>query len=460
MEACWGDLSSTFSCYPPANDCEMKTPRRRDVLRSVGVSLTLPFMPSAANEIGKGISDKAQLNAPKRMVCIGNMLGFYPATFWPENGKQDGKVERHPSLVTHKEYDLGPTCKALESQQQNITLIKGLDHLLTGGHFAIHAFLSGVRQVDAKSMPTANMTIDQYASEFVPGQTRFPTLTVGSDSGIHGGCQLAWTRSGTRVPPITGPQQLFQKLFLGTSKSDKIKEAERFELQASILDGVLEQSGRLQKKLNAADRRKLDEYLNSLREVEKRLDLRRSWVDRPKPKAPLPEPKNQNMVKDLPLLYDLILLALQTDSTRIATLEIGGDFNPKDLGIKGGYHSLSHHGHRESAIEALIRIDQYQIEQFARFLGKLAATQDGDDNLLRKTCVLFGSGMGNANSHTNTNLPVVLAGGNWSHGKQLVFDPKATGRPPLTNLFVSMLQEFGAEVDQFATSTGTLRGLS
>ena len=166
------------------------------------------------------------------------------------------------------------------------------------------------------------------------------------------------------------------------------------------------------------------------------------------------------MVEDLPLLYDLILLALQTDSTRIATLEIGGDFNPKDLGIKGGYHSLSHHGHRESAIEALIRIDQYQIEQFARFLGKLAATQDGDDNLLRKTCVLFGSGMGNANSHTNTNLPVVLAGGNWSHGKQLVFDPKTTGRPPLTNLFVSMLQEFGAEVDQFATSTGTLRGLS
>ena len=438
----------------------MKTPRRRDVLRSVGVSLSLPFMPSAANDIGMGNFDKAQLNAPKRMVCIGNMLGFYPAAFWPENPKQDGKVENHPSLVSRNEYELGPTCKSLELQQQNFTLIQGLDHLLAGGHFAIHAFLSGVRQVDAKAMPTANMTIDQYAAEFVTGQTRYPTLTIGSDSGIHGGCQLAWTRSGTRVPPITGPQQLFQKLFLGTSQSDKIKEAERFELQASILDGVLEQSGRLQKKLDAADRRKLDEYLNSLREVEKRLDLRRSWVDRPKPKASLREPKNQNMVEDLPLLYDLILLALQTDSTRIATLEIGGDFNPKDLGIKGGYHGLSHHGHRPAAIESLLRIDQYQIEQFARFLGKLAATQDDNDNLLRKTCVLFGSGMGNANSHTNTNLPVVLAGGSWKHGKQLIFNPKATGRPPLTNLFVSMLQEFGAEVDQFATSTGTLRGLS
>ena len=165
------------------------------------------------------------------------------------------------------------------------------------------------------------------------------------------------------------------------------------------------------------------------------------------------------MVEDLPLLYDLILLALQTDSTRIATLEIGGDFNPKDLGIKGGYHSLSHHGHRQPAIDALKRIDQYQIEQFARFLGKLAATKDGDRSLLQQTGVLFGSGMGNANSHTNTNLPIVLAGGSWKHGRLLSFDSKASGRPPLTNLFVSMLQEFGAEVDRFATSTGTLRGL-
>ncbi len=165
------------------------------------------------------------------------------------------------------------------------------------------------------------------------------------------------------------------------------------------------------------------------------------------------------MFEDLPLLYDLILLALQTDSTRIATLEIGGDFNPKDLGIKGGYHSLSHHGHRQTAVDSLIKIDRYQIEQFARFLGKMAATEDGDDNLLRKTSVLFGSGMGNANSHTNTNLPIVLAGGNWSHGKQLIFDPKATGRPPLSNLFVSMLNAVDVPVAKFADSTGNMSQL-
>lgn len=438
----------------------MTNPRRRDVLRAVGVSLSLPLLPSSV--MGAAAAEPALTASPKRMVCIGNMLGFYPKSFWPDSAvsKSDQSGAKRRSLVTRNDYELGATCKALESHKQDFTLIEGLDHGLSGGHFAIHAFLSGVRQIDAKSMPTANMTLDQYAAEFVPGQTRFPTLTIGSESGIHGGCQLSWTRSGTRVPPITGPQELFRKLFVGTSESDKVREAERFELQSSILDEVLGQSKQLEKQLNTADRHKLDEYLTSVREVEKRIELRRDWVDRPKPKAPLTEPKNRNMVEDLPLLYDLILLALQTDSTRIATLEIGGDFNPKDLGIKGGYHSLSHHGHRQDAIDSLVRIEEYQMQQFARFLGKLSEAREGESSLLSQTSVLFGSGMGNANSHTNTNLPVVLAGGSWSHGKQLRFDSKAPGRPPLTNLFVSMLQEFGAETDEFATSTGTLRGLS
>jgi hypothetical protein len=166
------------------------------------------------------------------------------------------------------------------------------------------------------------------------------------------------------------------------------------------------------------------------------------------------------MVEDLPLLYDLIALALQTDSTRIATLEIGGDFNPRDLGVNGDYHALSHHGQLEDRIEALITLETYQIEQFVRFIEKLSALQDGERRLIDQTMVLFGSGMGNANSHTNTNLPVILAGGEFKHGQMLAFDGKSPHRPPLTNLFVSMLQKFGMETDQFATSTGTLRGLA
>ncbi|MFN3189991.1 MAG: DUF1552 domain-containing protein [Aureliella sp.] len=441
---------------------------RRAALRAAGVSLSVPFFHSLAPgrvDAFESTSDSGERSGrKKRMVCIGNMLGFYPDAFWPtgQSGPSgpSGETPASTGLTEQEHYQLGRTCSALGGIQDKLTLLEGLDHGLSGGHFAIHAFLSGVRQVDAKSMPLANITLDQYAAEFIPGQTRFPTLTIGSESGIHGGCQLSWTRSGTRVPPIPGPRQLFEKLFVGGSEEDRAAQANRFALQSSILDTVLPQANAMQRQLNSSDKAKLDEYLTSVRDVEKRIELRASWIDTPKPEPPIPQPKNRNMVEDLPLLYDLIVLALQTDSTRIATLEIGGDFNPRDLGIRGGYHSLSHHGQRKESIESLVQIEQYQIEQYARFIQRLSETQDAFGSLLEQTSVLFGSGMGNANSHTNSNLPIVLAGGSFRHGRRLMFDRKSQHRPPLTNLFLSMLREFGAEVEQFATSTGTLRGLA
>ena len=439
----------------------MKNQNRRAVLRAAGVSLAIPFLNSIPGKYTRAANTTLRTTvasaSKKRMICIGNMLGFYPNAFWPESEPVSSNADS--SFVDTADYQLGESCSALSSIRDKFTLIQGLDHGLSGGHFAIHAFLSGVKQVDAKSMPMANVTLDQYAAEFIPGQTRFPTLTIGSESGIHGGCQLSWTRSGTRVPPIPGPQQLFAKLFVGGSKADREAQTKRFALQSSILDTVLPEANSIDRHLNAADKAKFDEYLTSVRDVEKRIELRGNWIDTPKPEPPLKPPVNRNMVVDLPLLYDLIVLALQTDSTRIATLEIGGDFNPKDLGIKGGYHSLSHHGHRPEAIDSLVQIETYQIEQYARFISKLAETQDESGSLLDQTTVLFGSGMGNANSHTNSNLPLLLAGGDYRHGRRLAFDRKSEHRPPLTNLFVSMLQSFGADIEQFATSTGTLRGL-
>ncbi|MAN05285.1 MAG: hypothetical protein CMJ56_00190, partial [Planctomycetaceae bacterium] len=202
------------------------------------------------------------------------------------------------------------------------------------------------------------------------------------------------------------------------------------------------------------------EYFTSVRDVEKGIARRRQWIDVPKPEAMIKQPQNRNMVQDLPLLYDLIVMALQTNTTKIATLEIGGDFNPADLGIRGGYHSLSHHGQLQERIDALITLETYQIKQFVRFVKKLAATSDDTGPLIDTTTVLFGSGMGDANSHTNRNLPIVLAGGDFSHGNLLTFDVGHPHRPPLANLFVTMLQKFGVEVDSFAKSTGTLRGLA
>jgi hypothetical protein len=434
----------------------MKHMHRRQLLQAAGVSISLPCFPSLG--IVKAGNDKSgQANASKkRMVCIGNMLGFHPEAFWPKAAADESTT----GLNETRDFELNRSTAPLGAIRDRMTMIRGLDHGTNGGHFSIHAFLSGVRQIDAKSKPDANVTIDQYAADHVAGLTRFPTLTIGSESGIHGGCQLSWTRTGTRVPPVPGPEQLFRLLFTSASGQDKLAVADRFKLQGSILDMVKNDADRYQRKLNQQDRNKLDEYLTSVRDVEKRIGLRRNWIDIPKPNAPFVAPKNSNMVDDLPLLYDLIALALQTDSTRIATLEIGGDFNPRDLGINGDYHALSHHGQLEDRIESLIKLETYQIEQFVRFIKKLSAIEESGQPLLEQTIVLFGSGMGNANSHTNTNLPVLLAGGGFKHGRMLAFDQKSKHRPPLTNLFVSMLQQFGIETDQFASSTGSLRGLA
>lgn len=411
--------------------------RRRTLLRAAGVSLALP----AFESLGDAVASQ-QAVSPKRMVCVGNMLGFYPEAFWPR-GEGDS-------------FEFSTTTKPLEKHRGDLTVIGGLDHGVKGGHFGIHAYLSGVRSIDAKSMPEGNITIDQRAAETVGGQTRFPSLTIGSESGIHGGCQMSWTRSGTRVPPITGPRELFEKLFVGVSDADKARHADRFRLQESILDSVLGDAKSLSGNLNRRDQQKLEEYFSSVRDVERKIDLSKQWVDVEKPEAPFDAPKNTNLVQDLPLIYDLIAIALQTDSTRVATLELGGSFETRDLGIKGGYHGLSHHGQRQESIDALIKIETYQVEQYARFLDKLKSVETGEGTLLDSTMVLFGSGMGNANSHTNTNLPIVLAGGGFRHGKYLRYEKNDPHRPPLANLFVSMLQQFGVETDRFSTSTGTL----
>ncbi|MCC9641818.1 DUF1552 domain-containing protein [Rhodopirellula sp. JC740] len=439
---------------------------RRNALRAAGISIGLPTFASlpkrsvGASETGASIGDGPKTQK-RRLVCIGNMLGFYPGAFWPSNSSEDAGPDANrvsKGLMERATIPFGQSSQSLSQISNQLTLVSGLDHGLKGGHFAIHAFLSGVRQVDAHTMPMANITVDQFAAQSIPGVTRFPTLTIGSESGIHGGCQLSWTRSGTRVPPIPGPQQLFETLFVGTDPKKKQAAAEQIGLQNSILDVVLGNAKDLKRQLNSQDQQKLEEYLTSVRDVEQRLKLRRNWIDVPKPKAPFAAPRNRNMVEDLPLLYDLIVLALQTDSTRIATLEIGGDFNPNDLGIQGGYHALSHHGQRQENIDKLIAIESYQVEQYVRFIQKLDETSDENGSLLDQTAVLFGSGMGNANSHTNSNLPIVVAGGGGRHGRWLDFDERASDRPPLSNLFVSMLQDFGVETDQFANSTGTLRG--
>lgn len=426
--------------------------KRRFFLRVAGVTVALPLFESLTGRVmgaslaidrRPGIAVGA--SRPTRMVCVGNQLGFYQPEFFPTK--------------TGRGYDLPSLLQPMAPHQSDFTLFSGLDHGVKGGHFAIHSYLSGVRSVDAKAMPEGNISIDQRAAETMGGATRFPSLTIGSEDGVHGGCMMCWTRSGTRVPPIPGPRELFRKLFISESSSERERAIDRFALQRSILDAVHPAAKSLGRQLDKRDQEKLDEYFTSIRDVERQMELRKQWANVPKPKPGMPEPANTGFVSDLPVLYDLIALALQTDSTRIATLEIAGGFEASVFGLRKDHHALSHHGQVQESIDGLLKLEKYQMEQFARFLGKLKSVEDGEGNLLDHTMVLFGSGMGNANAHTNSNLPMILAGGGFKHGEHRAYPQKGLGRAPLCNLYLSMLQRFGVEVDRFGISTSTMHGL-
>ena len=396
-----------------------------------------------ANNVGPNTAVQAVKGAgmgARRFVAIGNLLGFQTKQLFP--------------TTQGRNYEKTTLLEPLWDNREHMTVFRGLDHGVKGGHFAVHSFLSGVLNSEAQNRPDGNVTIDQYLADEVGFQTRFPSLTVGSEGGIHGGCQIAWTKSGVRVPPVTGPAQLFEKLFVSDSQERQQRRVQENHVQASILDSVLEDANRLARQVNKEDKDKLDEYLTSVRDVEKRLELRQQWTTQPKPTAPFDKPSNRNAVEDLPLLYELIALALQTDSTRIATLEIGGDFMPQHLGIKKDYHGLSHHGNDPESIAHLITLEKYQIEHFGKFVTRLSKMNDGERSLLDSTAVIFGSGMGDANSHKNSDLPIILAGGGYSHGEFREVPREGMNKVPLCNLFVDVAQKMGVETDSFGSSTG------
>ena len=204
------------------------------------------------------------------MVCIGNEFGMYPGAFWPEKVGAD--------------YEATTLLKPLEPFRRDFTLFSHLDHGMKGGHFAVHTFLTGVKAVEAKGMPEGGISLDQRAAEFVGSQARFPSLAIGSEDGLNGGCQMSWTRTGTRIPPIPGPRELFRLLFVDEDRDENGRPPIGSPCEGSILDVVLGDARSLDRRLSKPDSRKLDEYLASVRDVETKLSLDRKWQDIPKPR--------------------------------------------------------------------------------------------------------------------------------------------------------------------------------
>mgnify|MGYP002043004570 CR=1 FL=1 len=217
----------------------------------------------------------------------------------------------------------------LQEHRDDFTVFSNLDDGMTGGHTGVKAFLSGIRKDESSGFPDKNMTIDQVAAEHVGSATRFPSITAG----LGNGTDLCWTRSGVRIPPVNNPARLFEALFVQSDATSLGKQRKRLAHRASVLDALRESAGKLDGKLSSADRQKLDQYLTSVRSVEKQLQMSQAWLDRAKPASPIDPVKDEERmhIEEIPLFYDLLTLALQTDSTRVATFEIPMAFRTSEL---------------------------------------------------------------------------------------------------------------------------------
>lgn len=410
---------------------------RRQFLRAAGVSLALPMFESVAAALPAA-------KTPRRMVCVCTPLGLHAAHFFPQKAGKD--------------YELSPYLDILKEFRTDMTPISGLSHPDVGSsHDSIYSFLTAAPHPEQRAGFKNSISVDQYAADHIGGETRYASLPLSCE-----GFSLSWTRSGAIVPSDSFPSSVFARLFIEGRPDDVAAQKRRLADGQSVLDSVRDQAKSVQTGLGTADREKMDEYLTSVRELEQRLARAEEWAKKPKPKVDVKPPQNVTNPADLigraRLMFDLTHLALQTDSTRLVTLMLmGTSLVPPIAGVSLGHHDLSHHGQDAKKIEQLKAVEVEKLKTLRDFLTKLKATKEGGETVLDRTAVFFSSNLGNASNHSTRNLPVLLAGGGFRHGGHLAFDP--TNPPPLSNLFVSMLQGMGIETQKFGSSTGTLTGL-
>lgn len=409
---------------------------RRTYLKGAGVAIALPMleamMPSARAAAAR--------KPTKRIVCISNNYGVYPKAFFPQQAGTD--------------YTLPETLEPLAAHRGDFSVFSHLDHGIPGGHACVPTLLSGIRPYLASHFPEGNISLDQKAAEYVGAQTRFPAMTLK----VNDANLVSFTRTGVQVPAID-LRQMYQALFLDETAAAKARMTERYQRHASILDVVRDEANSLKRVLGPQDRGKFDEYFTSIRTLEKKIIQQRPWIDKPKPATQLTEPRpGRGTAADLKTMMELIAVAIQTDSTRAVTLTSG--FVSGDFGFRGGYHGISHHGEREYEVKAKIAIEKNQIAQTAHLMDLLKAQPDpiNGGSLFDHTMILYGCGMATGH-HSTRDLPLLLAGGGFRLGEHKVYPEQKGQRVPAANLLLSMLQNFGLEIDRFGTSTGTLTGL-
>ncbi|MEM7478257.1 MAG: DUF1552 domain-containing protein [Planctomycetota bacterium] len=380
---------------------------------------------------------------PRRMVLICNALGLYPQSLYP---KTPG-----PHYENTEYLDL------LKEHRKDFTLFSGLSHPDQNGkepHDTEMTFLTAAINPGLAGFKNS-ISLDQMVAMHLGHTTRFPSIILGSNTRES----QSFNSNGVMLPADNRPSQVFAKLFLAGSPQEQQRQRQRIGEGRSILDAVGDQINALNGRVSGGDRKQLDEYFDAIRAAEKEMAATDAWLDRPKPKVDASIPEDildpSELLGKIRGLMNLIPLMLQTDSTRVVSLMIQADHGvPNMAGVQGEHHPLSHHGQDPSKIAQLKIIESGILSVFSDLLTQLGQKSEHGERLLDDTSVLFGSNLGNANAHDPTNLPIILAGGGYEHGRYIAHN--ADRNTPLCNLFVTLLQRMGVETDNFATSTGAL----
>jgi hypothetical protein len=439
---------------------------RRAFLRGLGASLGLPFLDAMVPAVAAPAPVR-----PQRLVFL-----------YSPNGRH---MERWTPLGIGRAFTFSPTLEPLAPLRDQITIVSGLDHEQAkamgdgpGDHARANAcFLTGVHpRKTAGNDVHAGISADQIAAAKIGHLTRLPSLELGCDNvRAAGRCDsgyacayqfnLSWKSATTPMPPETSPRAVFERLFGGgSSRADAAARESRLRWKKSVLDFALEDASTLSRSLGSADRAKLDEYLTSVREVERRIERDEASGAQSAQAAAQPPPEGipKHFGDHLRLMFDLLALALQSDSTRVATFLMASEASLRpfdELGIPEAHHFLSHHQGNPGKLEKIAQIDRWYATQVAYFLTTLQKMADaGGGSVLDNSMVVYGCGIADGNDHGHENLPLLVAGrggGQLSPGQHCVFE----GATPVTNLHRALLAHMGVPVERLGDSTGLLEGI-
>ncbi len=444
---------------------------RRNFLRGVGVAMALPALESlqpltaAAAATTAGQMATTATGAPLRTAFVYFPNGAIPGAWWPTGAGAD--------------FVLGKTMAPLETMRNNIQILRGLDHRTAeagpdggGDHARANScFLTGVRLKKSASDLHAGVSFDQVLAKHYGDQTRFPSMELSCDFvRKSGSCDsgyscaytynLAWSTPTTPLTPEPNPRLVFERMFGAGAHGERTANLlRRQEEQRSVLDFVMNDAKSMQRRLGAADTRKLDQYFTGVRDIETRIANAEKLGTTADPEMDTPSGIPANYEQHVQIMYDMMALAFQTDSTRISTMLLAHDGSNRsfaDIGIAEGHHDLSHHRNRPEWIEKVASIDLWYAKQFNKFLEKLDSMKDIDGNsVLHNSMIVYGGGNADGNRHTHTNLPIILAGGGGGSLKPGRYvDMKSK---PATNLFLTMADRLNvSKIARFGDSTGTL----